>query len=472
MAESQKEQTAEQPQQAEPQKKMTPEEFQAKLASGDIDTSTTDPQTLIDEMVAFEEPEDTQEKPVETPEPSLGEVKEGPPKEEPEAPVQFKNFGELMATAKEELGDEFASARDIIVKAKNQKEHLQKMQTAVERWKNDATSADRKIAELEAKLAEKAKEVPAAPTAQPQPAPAKAEEPNFEAEIPEVDKPGEFADADEVAKYFDKVRKRDNLIADKKIKWLKTEQEKSVKAAESRIKEINRSAQERVETELRQRQEQERIERQRQESFVAANDFVRSHKEFGINDVRENDQKYSEWASQVEYLKRQNPAYQNRDLVADYFNGVSDAVQLLDGYALTPPGGAKEHAMLIELERIALSHNFVDKTTGRPNFEEAYVLKKARDGVDLEETNERVAKAVEQTVDVIQQRQSAPQSLGASEARAKEEGPSATPEQIQTRITQLQANMSSMRPDDRIKAMGEVEELMSSLGMTQLSTGA
>jgi len=170
-------------------------------------------------------------------------------------------------------------------------------------------------------------------------------------------------------------------------------------------------------------------------------------------------------------VKRQNPAYVNRNLAADYFNGVSDAVTLLDGYGVAPPSGAKEIAFLIELQDIATTHNMRD-AGGRLNFDEAYVLKKSRDGVDREETNNQVAKAVENTLDVVQQRQAAPQSLGAEDVAATEPAPEATTEQLSERIAQLQGRMSTMRPDEREKAMKEVDQLMTaSLGVEPISAG-
>ena len=481
MAESQTVETVEQAPTPEPETKMTPEEFSKKLESGEIDTSGTDPQELIEKMVDFggdEAPKETSEPPT----PALGEVKEEAPKEdapvevvapkEEETIVPYKNFGELMADAAEALGEKIPSARDLVVKAKNQKEHLHKMEGALEKWKTDATSNAAKIAELEAKLAEQVKATPA-PVQSKQAAPASVDStmPNFEAEIPEIDAPGEFAGPEDMAKYISKVTKRSNLIADKKIAWIKAESDKALKASEARVAETNRSAQETIEIELRARAEAERKQRQVQEAFVAANDFVSRHKEFGIDDVRDMNDKYTAWVSQVEYLKQRNPAYANRDIVADYFNGVSDAQQLLEGSMVTPPSGAKEFALVVELERIALNHNMVDSVTGRPNFEEAYALKKVRDGVDIEETNSAVAKATEQVVDLVQQRQSAPQGLGASDVVSAQEQQTVTPEQISERMAQLQDKMSTMRPDERAKAQKEIEEMMStSLGVDLLKT--
>jgi len=473
MAESQTIETVEQAPTPEPETKMTPEEFSAKLESGEIDTSGTDPQELIEKMVDFggeEAPKETSEQPQPAPE----EVKEEAPEAvvaPAEEVVPYKNIGELMADAAEALGEKIPNARALVAKAKNQKEHLHKMEGAIEKWKTDATSNAAKIAELESKLAERAREVPAPVKQQRPPAPVDTKVPDFAADIPEIDPPGEFADATEVAKYVEKVRKRDNRIADKKMEWLVSENTKALKASEARVTEANQNAQQKIETEIRARQETERAERRRQESFVAAGDFVGRHKEFGIADVRDMNDKYTAWGNQVEYLKQQNPAFVNRDLVSDYFNGVQDAVQLLDGFAVSPPSGAKEFALVVELEKIALSHNMVDSVTGRPNFEEAYALKKVRDGVDIEETNSKVAKATEQVLDLVQSRQSAPQSLGASDVSSTQEERQITPEQISERMTQLGDKMSTMRPEERAKAQKELDEMMSTgLGINLLKT--
>lgn len=474
MAESQIEPKVEQPQSAEPQPKLSPEEFSAKLASGEIDTSSADPQELIDKMVNFGEEQET---PSETP---LGEEAsvEKPDKEKPKAepepasePTPYKNFGELMADAAETLGEKLPSARDLVAKAKNQKEQLQNMQAALERWKTDATTNSAQIDELKSQIAELKAKTEKVATPAPTPALKSDKEPDFESEIPEVDRPGEFADAEEVAKYFEKVRKRDQIVSDKKMKWLKAQNEKAQRDYEAKIEKANQSAQEKVELEVKMRREQEAANAQRQQTIAAATEFVTKHRELGITDVEDANSKYVNWLNQVEYVKRNNANYSQRNLVADYFNGVPDATQLLDSMAVTPPEGAKELALVIELQNIANQHNMRD-SLGRLNFEEAYILKKARDGVDIEETNDRVAKAVEKTVDLVQQRQSAPQDLRASEVAAPDTPAAATPEQLSERMAQLQRNMSSMRPEERAKAQKEIEELMSvSLGVDPLKTG-
>lgn len=473
MAESQTEPIVEQEQAPDP--KMSPEEFSKKLEAGEIDTSSNDPEALIEQMVAMESEQETPETPlgeeVKTEEPKPEEPKAEKPAPEPAS--QYKNFGELMADATEALGEKLPSARDLVTKAKNQKEQLQNLQTALEKWKGDATNNSLEVEKLKSQIAdlkEATKKV--APPAQ-APAPhVDDKEPDFESEIPEVERPGEFADADDVAKYMDKVLKRKDIIADKKMKWYKTQNEKAQREYQSKIEEANRSAQEKVEREVRTRQEQEAAEKARQNTIVAASDFVSKHKEFGISDVNESNTKYVNWLNQVEYVKRQNPAYLQRNLASDYFNGSTDAVQLLTSYGVTPPDGAKELALLIELQDIAHRHNMLD-SSGRLNFEEAYILKKARDGVDIEENNDRVAKQVEKTLDIVQQRQSVPQSLGASEAAAPAENVKVTPEQVSERIAQLQDRMSTMRPDEREKAMKEVEDLMSNgLGVDPFNMGA
>lgn len=473
MAESQTEPIVEQEQAPDP--KMSPEEFSKKLEAGEIDTSSNDPEALIEQMVAMESEQETPETPlgeeVKTEEPKPEEPKAEKPAPEP-AP-QYKNFGELMADATEALGEKLPSARDLVTKAKNQKEQLQNLQTALEKWKCDATNNSLEVEKLKSQIADLKEATKKVATPAQAPAPhVDDKEPDFESEIPEVERPGEFADADDVAKYMDKVLKRKDIIADKKMKWYKTQNEKAQREYQSKIEEANRSAQEKVGLEVQARREQEAAEKARRDTIAAASDFVTKHKEFGISDVSDANTKYVNWLNQVEYVKRQNPAYLQRNLASDYFNGSTDAVQLLTSYGVTPPDGAKELALVIELQDIAYRHNMRD-SSGRLNFDEAYILKKARDGVDIEENNDRVAKQVEKTLDIVQQRQSAPQSLGASEAAAPAENVKVTPEQVSERIAQLQDRMSTMRPDEREKAMKEVEDLMSNgLGVDPFNMGA
>lgn len=488
MAESQETPQVEQAPVSEPQNnetpKMTPDQFSAALARGEIDVSSNDPESVIAKYVDLGNEGGTPEAepvPEEGGTPPRQQEEEGPPdttvpKETQKVDIpRFKTIGELLDFARKETGDSFSTAYDFIRHSKNRKEHLGRLQKAVDEWKRDALShqsvAQAVREEMEQikserdALTTKLKEFEELRQRQTQP----QQKPSAdEIDEPEVQKPDELADADEWRSYYQKVAERNERIKDKKhqaeIEALRRDIEaakvESSQKAQQTLDELKRAEEQRVAREAQNR----RFE----ESVMAASDFQAKHPEFRFEDgadVRAKNEEYGKWAQTLAYIADQNPAFKGRDLAGEYLAGSQDVQDLVDRYGATPPADAKKFRLMIELENLAWQHSLIvgaqyDRQgrliAGRPNFDLALAMKKNMDGVDIDELQQARTRGADEVLNVIQDRQSAPPEIGAHEQTVVGKQKSTTA-QLQDALGDLQRRMSTMRPEDVDREMATLE---------------
>lgn len=488
-------------QQSQESPKMSLQEFEKALSEGKIDVSSTStPEEAFAKYVDWdkdgtksaadeggEQPQTQgEDKPTTTeqePQPSASAEPRSPQKEEV---PRFKTIGELLRYAKDETGDEFQNAYEFIKSSKNRKEHLSRLQSAVEQWKRDATthksaadSVRAEMAKIKAehdKLAELLKEAQARPARQQQTPPTQQD--TVEIDEPEIAPPDDLDDQVSWNSYWQRVRERDARISDKK---LKAEREALRQEIES-VKQGWQSELEKERSRLRQENEarlkRESQQRRFEETVIAATDFQKRNREFAFDDgkdIRAKNDEYNGWVETLNHIASQNPAYANRDLAGEFLAGNQDVVALADKYGVQPPSDANKFRLLVELEQIARQHGHLVSPqydsqgrliegSGRPDFEAAYAIKKMRDGVDLDEIRQARVKGADEVLSVMQDRQSAPPELSAHEATVVA-GQKATQGQIDDAMTNLQRNMSTMTPEQAQKELAKVEEMFRSAGI-------
>lgn len=477
-----------------PPAKMTPEQFQEKLRKGEIDTSRTDPEAYIKELVDFGEASEDVSR--ETPEAGLGTQPTEAPQEQSVAKKEsekaadrkfYKSVGEILHDVKEETGEQLPDAYGIVEVLKSKKEQTEKQQAAIEKWKNDATAANSKMTELLQKLEAQQQQIEAAEkrfkdletkATQPQ-APAESVSPRdkIAAEIPEPPKPDfDEATPKEISQYYEAVRNRDALIARKEqeviFDKLRKEQEDRELSWQQKLADQNRQSEQIAEQQKKAEAEKRRLE----DATIAAEDFRRNRPEFDFGDgstIAQKNEQYIKFLQDIDYIKGQNPALANEQtnvLAAKYLNGDADAARVIDAYQVKPPAGAKQFALLAELNALANRHGLVTET-GRPDFNRAYVLKKHEDGVDVDEMNQAVAKATDNVLNVVQNRQAAPQQITSKDAVIRgDEG--MTQQQLQDKMETYRKNQSRMTPEQRAKTIKEIEAEMADLNIMPDVPGA
>ena len=470
--------TPEEPKGEQPTPKMTPDEFREKLAKGEIDTSRTDVESYINELVDF----DTSKKEAEqaqaetqqeqSQQPSAEQSQEPAKQEQSPEPnaVRYRTFKDFLAAARKETGDDIKDAHDLIQRAKNKKEQLTAAQAALQRWKNDATTTKSQMDTLQQTVQTLKSQLKELEGQQKQPSQpdnrASQDTANQEPEIPELD--WSEASEQEKADYLKKVRERDK-------KELAAQFRAELEAVKKAHEDDKKSWQQQVEENKRK----EAQARSHEEVVSAADDFVRRNPMFQFGDnktVGEKEKEYISFMNDLNYLSQSDPKYRGRNLPQEYLSGNQDVQDLVNSRGLTPPEGLKQFSVLSELVQIANNHNLYTNrmrdaegkevpNTGRPDFTAALAIKKQRDGVDLAEMQDARVKGAKEALDVVQQRQSAPPSITAREAATTQEQQKVSAEQVMSEIKQLQSRLSTMPPDQRSAAMATIEQKMASIGM-------
>jgi len=465
MAESQETQTPAPETPAVETPKVSAEEFQAQVSSGDIDVT----KMSQDEFLAL-----ARERIQESETPELGQPEPQPTTEEPvvktppevvDEEIKFPTFGEQLKYAKEQ-GLDAKNAHDLVKQFKKTKEELAEREKAIDRWSRDAQAKAAQVERQAKQLQDLQSQVEALKKAPPK-AEKPAPEPAPEIEEPEIPMPDELDDIQKWTTYYQQVQERNDRISERRIKSLEETMQKQ-------ISQTNASWQEKFEHEQSQRSEYEKARKENEaaaraleETIIAAEDFVNRNPEFDFGDgtsVAQKNESYTQWTSKLNYVKKQNPAYEGRDLAQDYLNGEQDVVNLVNTYGITPPVGAKQFAIIAELNAIANLHN-LKTDIGRPDFKQAYALKKARDGVDIDEVNQARVDGTKQALEVVQSRQAAPPSITASDA-APPPMVKTTPEALQTKMAYYQANASTMPEAERTNLMKEINAGAAELKLT------
>lgn len=492
MAESQEQQTVEQQPAPQPVELKTYESQDAlteAVKSGEVDVRQyKSPDEMVNALVKSPEETPQQEPQQDVSRETL--TQEAPQQEPPaKAPEQkeekplFKSFGEMLKFAKDELGEEYENAHDFIQKVKNKKEHLTRNQSALNRWREDATKNKQVADSLKKQLETLQSQLKDVQQKQQQPVPQRQQQVAGEDEYtePEIPMPDDLADTKEWVDYSQKVAARDKRIFEKRMEKRLSDMEKRSSESEKKWQQRLEEEKAKVRRENDERIKREAADRMFENTVSAADKFLAKRKEldYGVPTKEMND-RYGKFVASVDYVKSQNPAYSQRDLVSDYFNGVPDAVELFNQYAIEPPEGAKQFAVLMELEKIANNHQlYTNKYTdsagrvigGDPDFDAAYAIKKARDGADIDELNQAHARGAEQALNVVQERQrNSGTELSARETVPHEEQPKENTEQLMQRMQLLQSQMSTMNPEQLQQAKTELASMAQKIGLVEQQT--
>lgn len=464
-------------------KKLSPEEFQAKLAKGEIDTTGSDPETLIQNLVEFPT-EEKQDEPVVEARPKPVEQKQ-----EHSSEPRFQTFREMLDYVKNELGESYGTAAEFVKGAKNKKEHLKGLQEALERWKTDATTNKGRVDQLvsdvqrykaEAEAArQEAIRIAEAQKAAPQP----TVEKRIEEEEPEIPKPTDgFEDAAEAAAYYEKVRARDQRIIQRKMQALESTLKREKEETKAEYDRRVREEQHRIRKEEDARRQQEIQSRHYENVVTAADDFVNKFSEFKFEDgktVKDKDADYAAFVKTMQYITSQNPSFQGRNLTQDYINGVPDAVDIVSKYGVQAPVGMKQYALLVELNQICDRHDlYVGRSldssgielsrTGKPDFEAAYALKKRRDGVDVDELNKARTEGAREVMNVVHERQSSVPNISASEVSTRE-SEVIKPQQVMEEFAALNKVLPTLSDTEGKKRLADLEAKMAKIGIVPQS---
>lgn len=466
--------------------KVSPAEFEQMMKDGKVDLSGN-PDELIAKYVDFGEQQDAEKHQAETP-PSAEQPKAEPPqkqeqppaeqpKKEPEERVRFKTFGEYLKTLSEKSGESYVDLQDAMDKYLNKKEHLGKLQTAVDTWKRDAITYRTQVEQMKAEL-EKSKKAPPAPQQPAAPQPKAEQSKDLEFDEPEIPEPDEFEnDPAKLREYYKKVTDRNNRIQERRLKAKLEEMTSATKAEIQAVKNEINAEKERLRKENEERMLKEASARRQHDTFNAASDFIGKRKEFEFGDglsVVQKTEEWGEWLNTLNHIQSTNPQLRGRNLVQEYLSGNPNTVGILDQYGIKPPSGAKQYAVLLELERICLDHKLYKDTqydskgnmlSGRPDFEAAYAIKKNRDGADLEELQQAYARGSENVLNAVQERNAAPPEIGAHEISQVKENEKQTPEMLNQALMDLQNKMSTMTPEQVQQAHNKIMEQFASVGI-------
>lgn len=462
----------------EVQTKMSPEEFNSKLNDPEfIKTIGDDPQKYINDNVQLEQksepvqgpkqPESEFKQPEPEPAPEPQPNPEPLPKPEPveqkDGSIKFQTFGEALKYAKDEYGEKFENIHDVLKTAKSRKERAEEATKALERWKNDAVTKASEVEKLQKTIEDLKKNVP---TSQPE------KQDDFSLKVPDIDdepeipKPNEYASEDERDRYYAQVIARNKRVSDKKMNAMLELVEKKIQdQASSHKQEVDKLLEQSRQMEESVK-EKDKAAKALEETFVAADDFIRKNQELAFSDgknVEQKNEEYVRWQNDLDYIKRQNSAYEGRNLAQEYINGDPGVTQLVNSYGVREPADLKKFALLLDLDNLVHVHNLTTNA-GRPDYDAAYALKKRKDGVDVDEINQARSEGATEVLDVIQERQAAPPQIGGSDA-AQPPPAKVTPQQLEEKLALYKKEAQAMSVSDRSKLWAEIETDMKSLGL-------
>ena len=466
-------------------RKMSAEEFNKALKEGKIDMSRSDPENLIKELVDLE-PSKPAQQPEHEPQPqALGEQPTAQPKATPEAEKAerkfFKSIGELLEHAKTVTGEPVKDAYALIEKIAAAKKAETQLKSGLDQWQQEAvnTKAEKQRLQAELDAAKKAienervsREQLAKKVAQ-QDTPRAAVPQAADADEPEIEMPdADTATSAEWAKYMKQIQARERRIADKRTKALEEQFKKTIFERDQEHRQEIQSTQARLEREAQEREQARKNAEYRDNVMTAAQQFVTSKNEFEFGDgqsVRQKADEYDKFLASAQHVQDSakypgNPG----SLARDYLNGEPNARAIMDRYAVRAPEGAKQFALLVDLEGIARTHNLYED--GRPRFDDAYALIKRRNGVDAEERSQSHADGVQAALNVVGERQATPPTIGAGEASA---APAAQPKATLQQIEQFQkaflAKASTMTAEQRQAEQAKLDQMLERVGIKPMA---
>jgi len=472
---------------AEPQKKMSAEEFAKQMPelvrSGKV-PKYANPADLIKQFVNFDEVKSEG-----TPPAAPTDAPAAAPESKPEAAPEkryYKSVGEMLKAFKDETGESYETADDYIKAAKRHKDEVETYKTAGKEWRADLARERAQKEELaksieatKQELERQKREIERMRNqAKPAPTPEKKDEIEDE---PEPRKPADDAPFEQWKDYQEDIRKRDLRVSVKKEKKLREEFDSQMRNIRIESDRKTREVEERARLEVQNTLSRDTQQRYADTVITTAEDFQTRHAEFKFADSKTLRQKDAEWKGFVNdvTLLQQSTGLTGRNLVLEAVNGSQEAISLLKQRGIEVPVDAKKYAMICELEQVCTSHNLWkdrqrDATgaeiplTGKPDFDAALAIKKMRDGVDIEERRDAVRRGADSVLNAVTDRMSAPPQISPAEASPARE-PEGNTKQLEDMMSNYQKRASTMLPEERTKMRAQIDSTMLKMGLMKMS---
>jgi hypothetical protein len=272
--------------------------------------------------------------------------------------------------------------------------------------------------------------------AEPQPAP----------DIPELP---EFNDLDNPEDVRNTIAKREAAIIEstrQTVEKLRSEFEQKIAKAETTAqklaREFNQIQQANKDTEIKQQ-----AQRAKENAFIAANELMTKVDEYKLSKpIDKVYDDYSNLLEEVNYLSQTNPAYRNRDLVAEYLTGNAPVVEEFNRRGLEVTDDMRKYMVMAQLENDCylgtdangrLQPNPVLFKDGRPNLVAALRLREESDGILAKRVANAEMKGYDKAQEITQHIDSAPRTMEPNEGSEKTSDVSMSPEQALEKLRQI-----------------------------------
>ena len=474
--------------------KISPDEFRQRLASGELQKTIRDsgkqPNEWIRENVTvdtmFSQPSQPEEKAEqqqkETPSEPKPEDKEGEPKRGPGRPPKEKpKTVDWFIQALQEKGFKYDTPEKALdgyinkeqavttyrTEARALQEKLQAEQSQRERLSSEYQSLQKRLKELEEKA-----------NKQPEPLPQKVELPP----APKLDfdsYEGDDEKAQKIANYQTEVQRREQALQatfDSRVKQLenafRSEMSKMNNNVNSLMSEY-RKAQEAQKREDAQRRQKE----MRDNAFMSAKELMDKVPKYKLSqDLDKVYEKYNGILADVQYLQRQNPAYNGRDLIAEYITGNPAIVSEFDRRQIGIDDDVKTYMTMAQLEQDcyiqqkdgSMMLNPALCTNGRPDLVKALRLREEDSGIRAQELADAKVQGYDSAADVMQRVAGGAKTLSAADSAATPPSqPNYTADQVIEKMREIRTG--NYTPDQRRKMTAELMPYMAKLQGVQVS---
>lgn len=470
-----------------PEGKMSPDDFRAKLRTGEIRTmmaekGVSDPSEFISQFVHSEQPQESA--------PEAPAQQEAPaPQAAPEQPPQQPARPEILdKPSKEWRSDDFMEAAKAlgITKYKNPYEALKSIpagEKAINQYRQDAkkfrrgfeeqslknTELERQIKELSEKLE---KNVATRPPSQPAPkidVPDAPALPTLEGADPEEDN----ATVQSLAKAYEAREAALKAQAESQIKTLRGEFDQKTSNLERQFNSL-KSEREREKLERQQEREKEALHQARNNAFLAARELGKKVDKYKLSKpVEAVDNDYAELIDDVKHLQAVNPRLQGRDLVAEYLNGNQETIDIFNDRRISVSDDVQTYMLMADLESDCVKHSLYvtqdGEKTGIPDFVKALRLREEDAGIRNQEIVDARVAGFEQA----NRLQDAP-TAGARQLSPGETStpPAASqPMTAESALEKLKALQNIKNLGKRAKAYAELKPLLIQHGLVPTSEG-
>lgn len=428
------------PQASEPQGKLTQDEMKAKIREGKLSYDEEkaflqDPEKFISENVLSKE----EEKPKEKEQPSIaGSMTGAPePKAEPDPDNMPISTADEFVKALQARGFTYKDARAALEGYVHKEQAVGTFKEEAKKLKQQYEALQAEKAELEKKLKESQVQPAPAPVPQVAPAPVAAED-DGEIELPERPSLADVdtSDPDSLKEYEGKMKDYNDKLSKKEKREFNKRVAEMQKAFEERATTLQTKFDELLTTRERETQERQREEESRQRrlafdnAIMAVQRLQRENPEYKTTEpIQDVHEKYLALASDIDFIKSQNPYLQTRDLLTEYLSGNPDTKAVFDRYAVNVHPDIKTYQLMVALERDAKEHNDFDDG-GVPDLSMALLRHKKRSGVLQQEMVNKKLEGYNEHDKIAQSISSASgNTIPASEPANSESGFNALPQE-------------------------------------------